>query len=58
MQLRADQTLRECAIRKGDEKIIAATSQDIVVAEAHYHRSCYSNYTRVRPENEGEGGKE
>ena len=46
MQLRADQTLHKCAIEKGDEKIIAATSREIVAAEAHYHVSCYKNYTR------------
>ena len=48
MQLRADQTLRECAIRKGDEKILAVTSRHIVAAEAHYHHSCYKNYTRIK----------
>ena len=46
IQLRADQTLRECATLKGDEKILAVTSRDIVAAEAHYHFSCYRNYTR------------
>ena len=53
VQLRADQTLRDCAIRKGDEKIIAVTSRDIVAAEAHYHWSCYRNYTRAKSEHEG-----
>ena len=28
IQLRADQTLRECATLKGDEKILAVTSRD------------------------------
>lgn len=46
VQLRADQTLRKCAIQRGDDKIIAITSRDIVAAEAHYHVSCYKNYTR------------
>ena len=46
VHLRADQTLRVCAIQKGDEKILAVTSRDIVAAEAHYHISCYRNYTR------------
>ena len=53
VQLRADQTLRDCAIRKGDKEIIAVTSRDIVATEAHYHRSCYRNYTRAKSENEG-----
>ncbi len=34
VQLRTDKTLRECAIQKGDEKIIGITSRDIVAAEA------------------------
>ena len=45
-QLRADETLRQCAIEKQDEKILVITSMDIVAAEAHYHHSCYTNYTR------------
>jgi len=36
LQLRVDQILRDCAIRKEDENILAATSRDIVAAEAHY----------------------
>ena len=31
VQLRADKTLRKCAILKGDEKNLALTSQDIVM---------------------------
>lgn len=54
IQLRADKTLRECATLKGDEKILAFTSRDIVAAEAHYHFSCYRNYTRgVKTKNHG-----
>ena len=45
-QLRADEMLRQCATEKQDEKILVITSRDIVAAEAHYHRSCYRNYTR------------
>lgn len=45
--LNADQTLRECATQKRDEKILAITSRDVVAAEAHYHRSCYKDYTRI-----------
>lgn len=48
VQLKADQTLRECATQKGDEKILAVTSRDIVAAEAHYHISCYKDYTRIK----------
>ena len=45
VQLRADDRLRECAINREDERIIAITSRDIVAAEAHYHASCYKLYT-------------
>ncbi len=59
-QLRADKTLRECAIQKNDGKILAVASRDIVAAEAHYHHSCYKNYTRMkpRPEDVKEGDNE
>ena len=48
VQLRADNTLRECATQKGDENIPAVTSRDLVAAEAKYHVSCYKNYIRVK----------
>ena len=48
VQLRADETLRKCAILKGDEKILALTNRDIVAAEALYHCSCYKIYTKVK----------
>ena len=58
VQLRADKTLRECAIKKKDEKILAVTSREIVAAEAHYHISCYKKYTKLinakDEENDGE----
>ena len=44
-EIRSDENLRQIAIRKCDENIIAVTSRDIVAAEAWYHRSCYK-YTR------------
>ena len=47
VQLRADETLRRCAIIKEDSNIIAVTSRDIVAAEAHYHISCYKSYTNL-----------
>ena len=45
IQLDADQTIRDCATLKGDEKILAFNISDIVAAEAHYHFSCYRSYT-------------
>ena len=46
-QLRVDDTLRKCSIERRDAKIMALTCRDVVAAEAHYHRSCYRNYTRT-----------
>lgn len=46
-QLRVDERLRQCAVEKQDGKILAVTSRDIVAAEAHYHNTCYRNYTRI-----------
>ncbi len=40
-ELQSDATLRQVAIEKQDEKIMAITSREIVAAEAHYN-----NYTR------------
>ena len=45
-QLRVEKTLREKALAKCDDKILATTTRDIVAAKAHYHRSCYRDYTR------------
>ena len=47
-QLRVDQRPKECAAKKGDDKILPETFRDIIAAEAHYHASCYRNYTRVK----------
>lgn len=48
-------------MQKGDETILRVTSRDIVAAEAHYHVSCYKNYTRgntSKPEYEDKSEKE
>ena len=61
VELRADKTIRESACKyltqersesqkKTDERILTITSRELVAAEAHYHRSCYLEYTRQRPE--------
>ena len=50
-QLRVDDTLRKCAVDRGDAKIIALTCRDLVAAEAHYHRYCYRNYMRSTARN-------
>ena len=45
-----DQTLRQIATERCDERILTITSRDIVAAEAHYHRTCYRDYTRPTPQ--------
>jgi len=45
-KLRADTKVREVAISCNDERLLAVTARDIVAAEAHYHCSCYRDYTR------------
>lgn len=32
------------------KQILAIISRDIVAAEAHYHRTCYHDYTRPTPQ--------
>ena len=46
VDLRSDNTLRKKAQEKMDTNMLKITSRDRVAAEAHYHRSCYKNYTR------------
>lgn len=46
LELRSDDKVRQAAIRKVDNKILAITSRELVAAEAHYHKTCYRNYTR------------
>ena len=45
-ELRSDVTIRNSALRKIDKRIMALLSREIVAAEAHYHISCYREYTR------------
>ena len=40
-QLCTDETLKKCAERKQDSRIIALLTRDLVAAEEHWHRSCY-----------------
>jgi len=49
--LRADLTLRSIATQRGDPKILAVTSRDIVAAEACYHASCYKKYSSSKKQN-------
>ena len=53
------QTLHHCAILNNDARILAITRRDIVVAEAHYHASCYKSYTNIKTkEHDHVGDKE
>jgi hypothetical protein len=46
-QLRADVAVRQAAVRKMDDRIVSIVSREMVAAEAHYHRSCYRQYTKA-----------
>ena len=48
-ELRADSRVREAAVQKLDERILAIVSRELVAAEGHYHRSCYRPYIREKP---------
>ena len=50
----SDEKVRNAALAKMDNRILAITSRGLGAAEAHYHKSCYRNYTRhekQQPEN-------
>ena len=47
-ELRSDKKLRDIAHERGDAKLLAITSRELVGAEAHYHHSCYTDYTREK----------
>lgn len=49
--LRSDHTIRNSAIAKVDERMLAIVSRELVAAEAHYHRSCYREYVRGATDN-------
>ena len=51
VDLRSDKTVRQITQQNMDTnliKMLAVTSRELVAAEAHYHRSCYRQYTRIR----------
>ena len=45
LEFHFDAEVRKAAVAKCD-KILAITLQNIVAAEAHYHKTCYRNYTK------------
>ena len=46
-QLRTDITVRNSAELKMDSHVLALLSRELTAAEAHYHCSCYRQYTKV-----------
>ena len=47
VELRADARIRDAAVKKMDDRILALTSRDLMAAEGHYHMSCYRSYMYV-----------
>ena len=39
--------MKKAAEIKNDKRILAIASRELVAAEAHWHHSCYKNYTRI-----------
>ncbi|XP_035662311.1 uncharacterized protein LOC118406391 [Branchiostoma floridae] len=58
VDLRADNAIRNAALRKNDSKILAIASRELVAAEACYHKTCYRDYTRNVLSNISNVGKE
>ena len=46
-QLRTDISVRNSAELKMDSRVLALLSRELTAAEAHYHCSCYRQYTKV-----------
>ena len=46
-QLRTDISVKNAAELKMDSRVLALLSRELTAAEAHYHRSCYRQYTKV-----------
>ena len=40
--------LKHCIDQFINQFIVSIVSRDIVAVEAHYHHSCYKNYTQVK----------
>ena len=56
-ELRGDDSVRRAAVFKKDQRILALASRELVAAEAHYHKTCYLNYTRCLSESNKGGDK-
>ena len=51
VELRAVESIREAAKGSDNYDLISLASKDLVVAEAHYHASCYKSFT-LKPRSE------
>ena len=47
MELRADDSIRKASLLRGDQRIAAITTDDLIAKEVKYHKTCYRDYTRV-----------
>ena len=46
-ELRADDSIRKASFLRGDKRIAAITTDDLIAKEAKYHKTCYRDYIRV-----------
>ena len=46
-ELRADDSIRKASLLRGDQRIAAITTDDLIAKEAKYHKTCHRDYTRV-----------
>ena len=46
LELRDVDSIKKSATLKNDFMMLSLLSQDLIVLEGHYHKSCYSKYTQ------------
>ena len=47
MELRADDSTRKASFIRGDQRIAAITTDELIAKEAKYHKTCCRDYTQV-----------
>ena len=47
MELRADDSIKKASLLRGDQRIAAITTDDLIAKEAKYYKTCCRDYTRV-----------
>ena len=45
--MRSDERIRMAATEQMDKRVLSIASRDLIAPEAHYHKSCYRDYTRI-----------